>query len=56
MLHIIFVLAVILVEAIAPVYISIVIAIANCFLPDFVPALDEIAGAMVIVGKLKSGF
>lgn len=49
---IIWVIAVIVVELIAPSYISVLIVIANIFIPDAVPVLDEVIGAVIAVKKL----
>ncbi len=54
MLSILFVIIVLIVQIIAPSYISVLIFIANCFLPDTVPVIDEVLGCAIAIGKLRS--
>lgn len=54
MINIIFVIIVLIVQSVAPSYISILIFIANCFVPDSVPLIDEVLGLIISIGKLKS--
>lgn len=52
MVAIIWVIAVVVVELIAPSYLALIIAIANFFVPDVVPVIDEVLGAVIAVKKL----
>lgn len=54
MISIIFVIVVLLVQLLAPSYISLIILIANFFLPDAVPLIDEALGLAITIGKLNS--
>lgn len=45
-------IGIIVAELIAPAYVSVFIAIANIFVPDAVPCIDEIVGAVIAVKKL----
>lgn len=43
---------VVIAELVAPSYLSLIIAIANFFIPDAVPVLDEVIGVVIAVKKL----
>ena len=55
MIRLLWVVAVLLVELIAPTFVSVLVVIANMFLPDMVPFVDEILGVAVVLKKM-SGF
>jgi len=53
-LIIVFIVAVI-VGVIAPAWLGIVIFIADCFLPDPFPLVDEVGLAVAVISKIKNG-
>ena len=54
MINILFVVIVLVVQLIAPSYLSVLIFIANCFVPDMVPVIDEVLGLVIAICKLRS--
>lgn len=38
----------------APKWVAVVIAIANIFVPDIVPVIDEVLGIVIVVLRIKS--
>lgn len=50
--QIIWIIVVGIAELITPSYLSLIIAIANFFIPDAVPVIDEVIGAVIAVKKL----
>ena len=55
MIRLLWVVAVLLVELIAPTFVSVLVVIANMFLPDMVPFVDEILGVAVVLKKMSDG-
>lgn len=53
MIRLLWVVAVLLVELIAPTFVSVLVVIANMFLPDMVPFVDEILGVAVVLKKMS---
>ena len=53
MASIIYIIFVLIVQIVAPSYVSILIAIAKIFIPDTVPVIDEVLSLYVAVAKLQ---
>ena len=52
MLNIIWILIVVIAELIVPEYVSVLIAIANIFIPDSVAYIDEILGIIIAIKRI----
>ena len=49
---IVWIVAVAFVEMIVPEWLAVILAIANIFVPDMVPMLDEVVGIAIVIKRL----